>query len=872
MLDAGTGLGPYRITAPLGAGGMGEVYRAHDTRLGRDVAVKVITAAFSRDPDRVRRFEQEARVASALNHPSIISMYDFGMHEGAPYVVMELLEGESLRSRLRQGPIPLRKVLEYGAQTARGLAAAHAKGIVHRDLKPENLFLTREGRVKILDFGLAKLSRPELSEAPDAPTVTKALTSAGAILGTVGYMSPEQVRGESADHRSDLFSLGTILHEMVTGERAFRGESSVETLNAILKEEPGPLSAAGREVPPAVEGIIRHCLEKNPEERFQSARDLAFALEGQGGVSAVSGVGLAVPVQKRAAVWRRPAFVALAAVVAIAAVSAATFLWTRQTVQRPVPSYARVTLRRGNVLTARFTLDGQSVLYSATWDGKPREVFSQRLGSTDARTLGLTGSRVMAAAENEMAIVLPNFTLARVPLDGGTPREVVEGVWFADLSRDGTKFLIVRFESGQIQLECPPGRVLLQRPSEQWINGPRLSPRGDLIAFEDNTSFSGSEGGGIVVMDLSGRKRLLTKTVGGGIGMNWSPESGWFETLGNVAWSSDGREVWFVGSVAGTGEGLYAVTLSGKVRLVTRLPGGLYLQDIAGDGRVLLTRRSDRTETRGKMAGDSLERNLSWLDGTADAFPSADGTRLVFNDSGGTYLWRMDGSRPLRLADEGFLSVSPDWRWIICRNPPQTGIKLVPIGAGETKVLPLGTLADVFNASWQPDGKRIRIGGREAGQPARGYIQEPPDGLPRPENPEDVTERGQLSPDGRWVLATPPDGGLNVLYPVRGGEPRAVPGLEASDGFLCWGEDSRSLFVMPGMFYGGSWIPARVVRLDLQTGRRQTWLELVPPDRTGVNRIDGVAITPNGRYYTYCFMRQLSDLYVAEGLKWAGGL
>jgi Tol biopolymer transport system component len=298
-LNAGTKLGPYEIVAPLGAGGMGEVYRARDTRLGRDVAVKVLPSAFSRDPERLRRFQQEAQAVAALNHPNILAIHDFGEHESSPFIVTEFLEGETLRMRLSDGPLPLRKATEVAEQIARGLAAAHDKGIVHRDLKPENIFVTRDGRVKILDFGLAKLTPDRIT--PDAATLASQ-TEAGVVLGSVGYMSPEQVRGKTADARSDLFSLGTILHEMLSGNRTFPGETSVEIMNAILKEDPSERMESGRKIPPALERIVTHCLEKNAAERFQSARDVAFAL------GALSGSGTSatkvVAVGARRARWR----------------------------------------------------------------------------------------------------------------------------------------------------------------------------------------------------------------------------------------------------------------------------------------------------------------------------------------------------------------------------------------------------------------------------------------------------------------------------------------------------------------------------------------------------------------------------------------
>ncbi len=286
MIEAGTKFGRYEIVSLIGAGGMGEVYRARDPKLGRDVAIKVLPAAFSADAERLRRFEQEAQAAGALNHPNILSIYDVATHDGSLYVVSELLEGETLRERMDGAALPSRKAIDYALQIAHGLAAAHEKGIVHRDLKPENLFITKDGRVKILDFGLAKLIEPKIENEAQTDVPTRRInTSPGAVMGTAGYMSPEQVRGRGVDHRSDIFSFGTVLYEMLSGNRAFKGESAIETLNAILKEDPPDISPTNSNVPPALERIVRHCMEKSPEERFQSARDLAFALEAISGFS-----------------------------------------------------------------------------------------------------------------------------------------------------------------------------------------------------------------------------------------------------------------------------------------------------------------------------------------------------------------------------------------------------------------------------------------------------------------------------------------------------------------------------------------------------------------------------------------------------------
>ena len=288
-IEAGSSLGNYKVVSAIGAGGMGEVYRARDTKLGRDVAIKVLPASLSENTDRLNRFEQEAQAAGALNHPNVLVIHHIGIHEGAPYIVSELLEGETLRERMAGAALPQRKAIDYALQIAKGLAAAHDKGIVHRDIKPDNVFITNDGRVKILDFGLAKLTAIDGAQSQTEVPTRKVNTDPGTVMGTMGYMSPEQLKGQAADHRSDIFSFGAILYEMLSGKRAFRGDSMAETMSAILREDPPDLSETNKTVSPALERVVRHCLEKNPAERFHSARDLAFAIESLSGSATISG-------------------------------------------------------------------------------------------------------------------------------------------------------------------------------------------------------------------------------------------------------------------------------------------------------------------------------------------------------------------------------------------------------------------------------------------------------------------------------------------------------------------------------------------------------------------------------------------------------
>ncbi len=402
QLTTGTRLGPYEIVAPLGAGGMGEVYRAHDSRLGREVAVKVLPASFAADAERLRRFEQEARATGALNHPNILAVFDIGSHEGTPYVVSELLDGDTLRIRIGDSPLPHRKVIDYATQIAKGLAAAHDKGIVHRDLKPDNVFVTRDGRVKILDFGLAKLTQAGAAvEVETALAQAGPQTSAGTVLGTVGYMSPEQVRGQTVDHRSDIFSFGVVLYEMLTGRRAFRGDSAVETMNAILKEDPAPAGDQGQPLPPALDRIVLHCLEKNPEERFQSARDIAFDIEALSGLSS-QGVAEAETLSPRRRGWLRPVAVAALA----AAGGAALFLAGQSTASSTAPTFEPLTFRRGNVSFARFAPDGRTIVYAANWEGGPLELYSTQPGSPESRPLGLRADLKAISRNGEVAVLL----------------------------------------------------------------------------------------------------------------------------------------------------------------------------------------------------------------------------------------------------------------------------------------------------------------------------------------------------------------------------------------------------------------------------------------------------------------------------------
>jgi serine/threonine protein kinase len=851
-LTVGSRLGPHEILAPIGAGGMGEVYRARDTRLGRDVAVKVIRSRFAADADQLRRFEKEARAAAQLDHPNVLVVHDIGNHEGSPYIVSELLEGESLREKLG-APLPPRKAVEYALQVAHGLAAAHEKGIVHRDFKPENLFVTKDGRVKILDFGVAKLTQPALPSisVTEAPTAAPA-TDVGVIMGTVGYMSPEQVLGKPLDARSDLFSFGVVLYEMLAGKRPFQKETAPETMAAILREEPPDLSATNLAVPPGLERIVRHCLEKEAPSRFQSARDIAFALES---LSQTTTAGTA---PLRVAGRKRRVAVAVLGIALVAASGAGLFVWGKQTGRPSMPSFKRITFRRGWVNSARFTPDFQSVVYTAAWEGKPAELFVQRLASADARPLGVINANVVGTAGGDVAIGRYDGTLAQLPLEGGTPRDLLKDIDGADWDRSGTRFAIVRAVKGGQRLEYPVGKILFETKGLGGIAGARVSPDGMRVAFVFKPTGATEEAGDVCVVDLSGQKRTLSE--------------GWLQVW-TTAWSPDGKEIWFSATRGEFRVGLHAVTLSGRERVVARFPGNPNLLDIAPDGRLLFAYgQTRRFETRGRMAGDAAERDLTWLDGTLRPTLAPDGTQMVFQEwsegggyGGAIYHWRMDGSAPKRLGDGMPMDVSPDWTTalVLVGSREKRELKLLPIGAGETTTLPSGSIHDYDWGVWHPDGKRIVISGSDAEGKMRLFVQDIAGGPPR--SLAEAENLGPFSPDGRFISTRPKEGVPYAFCPIDGGESRPIPFLKTNERPIVFSDDGKSLFVLsmtdPGKF------PLHVLRLDLKTGKREPWLELAPPDRAGIAGIYGLRLTPNGRFYTYGYRRRLWDLYLAEGLK-----
>src|SRR5271157_2717861 len=875
-LTSGTKLGPYDIQSLLGSGGMGEVYRARDARLDRIVAIKVLPKSYSADVERLQRFIQEARSAAALNHPNILSIFDIGEEGGSPYIVSELLEGQTLRERIRSGPLSSRKAIDYALQVARGLAAAHGKGIVHRDLKPENLFLTNDERVKILDFGLAKLTRPETDGGEEAPTV-QVNTEPGQVMGTAGYMSPEQVRGKVADHRSDMFAFGAILYEMLSGQRAFRGESPADTMSAILKEEPAELSEVARNVPPALERIVRHCLEKNPAQRFQSAGDLAFNLEALTESSVVSSVpkaqtaglvGIAEPAVSTAAapekIRKRAKLRELAGALVLSGLMIGVgWWWGRSSARTQLAEYQPITFRSGSIGNARFTPDG-SIVYSASWDGGENQLYIGRTDDHGARELGVKDAELLSISKSgELAVRLNSAslggyavvgTLARIPMSGGAPREVLDNVQDADWAADGENMAVVRYmpENGHWRLEYPIGKVRFD--GINWISHPKISPDGKWVAFADHQNAVGDDEGSIAVIGSDGtdKEKILS--------------AGW-ATLQGVVWSPAGDEIWFTASNSGSAGNPRAVTLSGKVRTITNVPGGMWLQD-ARNGLALMVTHQRRIGIRGMPPGGKEERELGWFGWSILSDLTPDGRKVLFDeegDGGGSnytvFVRDTDGSPPVRIGEGAGLAISPDARWVITQPAKGGPLSLVPTGAGEARQLTHDHVSYQI-VRWLAGGKELLASGIEAGHGVRDYVIEVNNGTSRPITPEGV---GGVhpSPDGRNTAVQGPDGKWGI-WPLDGSGMRPIPGLDSNYRVSGWSPDGESLYVVSTRQREKT---RNVSRVNTVTGKMEPWKTFGEGLAAGAVSVGGSYRSGDGGAYAYLYVQTLSQVYVVRGMK-----
>jgi eukaryotic-like serine/threonine-protein kinase len=805
-LAPGVRLGVYDVLAPLGAGGMGEVYRARDPRLGREVAIKVLPSGFSTDPDRLHRFEQEARAAAALNHPNILAVYDIGSHDGVPYIVSELLQGKTLRDRLSDGAqaLPVRKAVEYTIQIARGLTAAHDKGIVHRDLKPDNAFVTTDERVKILDFGLAKLAKSEPGAAPGELPTAPPPTEVGAVLGTVGYMSPEQVRGLTADHRSDIFSLGAILYELLSGRQAFRRDTGAETMTAILKEDPPDLPVAERRIPPGLARIVGRCLEKNPAGRFQTASDLVFALEGlSASADSVTTLPAHPPRSRRRerVAW----FVAVVAVVAaIAAFMAATLPWRRDASELQVLRLEVTTPPTSDPTSFALSPDGRQIVFVAAGDGGST-LWLRPLDQTTAQPLpGTRGATFPFWSPDSRAIgFFADAKLKRLDLPGGKAQELADasngrgGAW----SRDGVILFAANVISGLLRVPATggtPTSVTRPAPGELGHRFPEFLPDGRRFIFWVGPSPPEVQGLYLGSLDAPGKQRLAAADAGGTYAhpgyLLWPRQGVLVAALFDAARGAlSGEPIPIapaVGSSVATNRSALSASTTGLLA---------YRTGVTGRSRLVWM---DRRGTMVRALGSPDENQMVYPE------PSPDGQRIAVQRTvqGNVDIWQVDATRGIMSRftfDTNADSTAvwaPDGSRLIFRSNRNGVYDLFEkpaTGAGDERRL-FASPEDKIPSDWSADGRFLLFAS---------YVKNVPDlwalpiesqgvGTPFPVVRTPFAEdQGQFSPDGRWIAYRTNESGQDEIYvqafPGPGGKLR----VSAEGGSQPrWRRDGKELF------------------------------------------------------------------------------
>jgi Tol biopolymer transport system component len=844
-LAPGERCGAYEIVGILGAGGMGEVYRARDPKLERQVAIKVIGVEALANPGAVRRFQHEARVASGLNHPGIVTIYDIGEAGGQCFIAMELVEGQTLRQLLGRGRVPLRKTLRIASQLADALAKAHDAGIVHCDMKPENVMVTVDGHVKIVDFGLATLT----DSAARAPASDRDRTTERMIFGTVGYMSPEQASGAPADFRADQFAFGAILYEMATGSRAFQKETSAETLSMIIRGEPeGPLTL-NPALPEPLIWTIDRCLSKDPADRYASTRDLAREVQTLRDRTTDLHDAL-----RPAPRIRRPALAALLALAASLGGAAVAYFATRAG-----PAFQQLTFRRGLIQNARFAPDGQTIIYAAGWDGGPVRLFETRPLGPESKPIGPPSAGLASISSTGEIALLQNCrldwgscigTLARMPLAGDAPREVLDDVISADWTPDGRELAVIRIAAGVYQLQFPIGIPLYETQGK--LNWLVFSPRGDRLAFIEYPLIS-DIGGVLKVVDLEGQVTTLAR--------EWRMVRG-------VAWSSSGEEIWITASEHGRRGSVYSISLAGETRVLFQAPADVTLFDLGADNRALVAPGEPRTHMIWSTGGE--ERDISWHDWSTAADISADGKTVLFYEWGesvgaspSVYVRNLDGSDAVRLGPGKALALSHDGRWALAlREGPPAHLVVLPIGTGEARLLPSHGLRDFYWATWFPDGRRILFVAADAQSIPRSYVQDMETGRLEP-----VGEKGMLAmlpaPNERVLIADPL--GPHQLWPLGPGKPAAVEGLTGEDRPIQWSPDGRFLYLrrVEGLVIN-------IYRYRVATGERRLWKTLKPQDPAGLIGIGAgrgeLAMTPDGRSFVFTYWRSLRSLFLGTDL------
>ena len=870
-LTPATRLGPFEILDAIGAGAMGEVYRARDTRLNRDVAIKVLPAEFTENGDRLLRFTREAQLLAQLHHPNIATVFGLEESNGKRALVMELVDGEDLVARIARGPIPLDEALPIAKQIAEALEAAHEHGIVHRDLKPANVKISADGTVKVLDFGLAKaLDSPDAPDpAGQSPTITARATRHGTILGSAAYMPPEQARGKAVDRRADIWAFGVVIFEMLAGRRPFPGDETSDVIAAVLLQEIdwGALPAG---TPPRLRWLLERCLERNPRQRLRDIGEARVALDelpkdaSRKADVRVPPVGVMSAVRARAG---RSLIVASAIALLALGFTLGNFVgWPAgpdpaAAAATPV-AFERLTYQSGHFVNARFAPDGQTVFLSAAWRGG-REVFQVR---PQARELpvGLPNAELLSVSRSgELALLLPRVetgnpyvnygTLAVVAASGGTPRELAENVSAADWAPDGASLAALRVVGSKQRLEYPLGTTIYESVSR--IFAPRVSPAGDSVAFFE---LDPSGLWSVVLVDRSGQRQILSK--------DWAD---WW----NLVWSPDGREIWFAAARAGMASSLYAVDRSSKLRIVLSAVGTLVLLDAPTASAALVAHVTLVNHVLGRTQAEPAERDLSWLEGSNAVDLSSDGRKVLLRvtserDPGRTavFLRGMDGSSPVRLGYGLPQELSRDGNWALAIRGGT--VVAMPTAAGKERTIETG-FPMVTAARWLPDGDGVLVLANDAqDRSVASVISFSGGGARRISESLELRfaswgnrSLSPVSPDGRFVAASVASGEI-LLVSLDGRESRAVPGCGPSELPIQWTPDGRRLLV----FNAGS-LPARISEIDIESGRRHLVRELMPPNGAGVYGLVQALTTPDRSAYVYGYQVYRSDLYRVTGLR-----
>ncbi|MFN2533102.1 MAG: protein kinase [Pyrinomonadaceae bacterium] len=890
-------IGPYEVLSELGSGAMGIVYLAQDMRLGRKIALKLLPSQFTNDKDRLRRFQQEARAASALNHPNILTVHEVEQRSGLHYIATEFVDGVTLRQHITTRRMSFDELLNIAIQVAGALQAAHTAGIAHRDIKPENIMIRSDGYIKVLDFGLAKLTEKKLS-----PVTTE--TNPGVVMGTPRYMSPEQARGLDVDLRTDIFSLGTVIYEMVTGKVPFEGETTSDIIAALIKDEPESMSLRAPELPLMFEQVVNKALTKDLDLRYQTIAEflsdlqrlkneiqldalvrtnsdgsrLLFEDSGSPLTTRTRGVSSTDPPAQRRTKqlltnisnkWTVGVSLGMLVVLATVAIAAVVSFNRRKSasIAKISPPHS-LTNRDGFISASRFAPDGKGIIYSAGFDGKPVELFFSSIEGSESRAAGIESAALKSVSRSGKIAVLLNFelnwsdgyngTLAILPAKGGKPEVLMDGVDDAAFAPDGNNLAIFRSVMGEQQLEYPVGQVLYKSPG--WMSDLRFSPGGDKIGFFEHPlgDFSGS----IAVFDLASKKKMDIST-------EW-------QALKGLAWNPRNDEIWFGGSKVGKTMSINAVSLSGEVRMkLYELPAiGARVDDISDDGKMLITQGTNHSTMmilQGKSATEAVDSKFAW---STSVDVSADGKMLLFyqwgyeasdpSNASAVYLRRLDRSEPVKLGSGKALALSPDGNWALAlrQTKPQPQLVLLSTSQGESKLLPNVGIKEYHYASFFPDGRQILFTGVETREDAaiRSYVQDVNTGEVHPLT-EELTVALRVSPDGKRVITLQPDR-TYYIQPLDGGEPKAIPGLETDDEPIQWSDDGRAVYVIgPGEF------ATKIYRVNLATGDRREWKEIDPSNKVGLVGLElnpgGILITPDGNVCVYTYWILLQNILTA---------